>query len=106
MSNDERMRQIKNAMSDLSLGPATLDGVLDALQDLHRLRHLYPPLREREQALHAFKTFVHERLDAAGVPTHPGGLHSKEGCRVGDRLDIALEHYGSLKAPAPENSDG
>lgn len=40
--------------------------------------------------LQAFKDFVHGRLDAAGVPTHPDGPHSKEGCRVGDRLDLVL----------------
>lgn len=49
MESDE-LRQIMNAMSDLSLGPATLDGVLDALNDLQRLRHLYPPLLAREAA--------------------------------------------------------
>lgn len=40
--------------------------------------------------LQAFKDYVHARLDAAGIPTHPDGPHSKEGCRIGDRLDIAL----------------
>lgn len=43
------MRQIRNAMDDLALGPSTLDGILDALHDLHRLRHLYPPIAERER---------------------------------------------------------
>lgn len=37
-----------------------------------------------------FKDYVHERLDAAGIPTHPDGEHSKNGCRIGDRLDIVL----------------
>jgi len=41
-------------------------------------------------ALQAFKDYVHQRLDDAGIPTHPEGLHSAAGCRVGDRLDIAL----------------
>ena len=49
VSDREAFRQIRNAMSDLSLGKPTIDGVLDALQDLHRLRHLYPPLLAREQ---------------------------------------------------------
>jgi len=43
--------------------------------------------------LAAFKGYVHERLDAAGIPTHPDGPHSEEGCRVGDRLDLALEGH-------------
>ncbi len=38
-----------------------------------------------------FKTYVHKRLDAADIPTHPEGEHSKHGCRIGDRVDIALK---------------
>lgn len=37
-----------------------------------------------------FKSYVHRHLDEAGVPTHPNGPHSKEGCRIGDRLDILI----------------
>lgn len=47
-------------------------------------------LRDEVAALQRFKDFVHRRLDDAGVPTHPDGPHSKEGCRIGDRLDIVL----------------
>lgn len=46
--------------------------------------------QSQRDALQAFKDFVHRRLDEAGVPTHPDGPHSKEGCRIGDRLDIVL----------------
>jgi hypothetical protein len=45
---------------------------------------------EQITALQNFKIFVHKRLDEAGIPTHPEGEHSKHGCRIGDRLDIAL----------------
>lgn len=41
-------------------------------------------------ALQRFKEYVHRRLDEAGIPTHPDGPHSADGCRIGDRLDIAL----------------
>lgn len=47
-------------------------------------------LRAQIAKLQAFKDYVHKRLDDAGVPTHPDGEHSKAGCRIGDRLDIAL----------------
>lgn len=47
-------------------------------------------LEAERDALAAFKSFVHRRLDSAGVPTHPDGLHSKEGCRIGDRLDVVI----------------
>lgn len=43
--------------------------------------------RERDK-LQAFKDWVHGYLDEHGVPTHPNGPRSKEGCRIGDRLDI------------------
>jgi hypothetical protein len=47
-------------------------------------------LRAERDALQRFKDFVHRRLDTAGVPTHPDGPHSKEGCRIGDRLDLVV----------------
>lgn len=54
-------------------------------------------LRERQREeitkLRAFKTYVHARLDEAGVPSDPGGPHSVKGCRIGDRLDIVLSGY-------------
>ena len=51
-------------------------------------------LNGERDALRRFKDFVHKRLDDAGVETHPDGPHSKEGCRIGDRLDIVLEGKG------------
>lgn len=45
---------------------------------------------ERAEKAEAFKSYVHQRLDEAGVPTHPDGPHSKAGCRVGDRLDYLI----------------
>lgn len=50
-------------------------------------------LGEQVKRLQAFKTYVHERLDAAGIETYPHGTHSAAGCRVGDRLDIALQMH-------------
>lgn len=46
-----------------------------------------------------FKDYVHGRLDEAGVPSDPGGPHSEQGCRVGDRLDIALRALPVLPEP-------
>lgn len=41
--------------------------------------------------LAAFKAWVHGWLDQHGVPAEiPDGPHSKEGCRVGDRLEWLL----------------
>lgn len=47
--------------------------------------------------LRKFKAYVHARLDEAGIPTHPEGEHSKHGCRIGDRLDIALSNSNEFK---------
>jgi hypothetical protein len=60
---------------------------------------------ERVAKLQEFKDFVHITIDAMGVPTHPNGEHSKEGCRIGDRLEILatavelLEEFGALNEP-------
>lgn len=45
---------------------------------------------KQTEKLQAFKDYVHQRLDAAGVEREPHGIYSKAGCRVGDRLDIVL----------------
>ena len=51
-------------------------------------------LRRRAEAerdaLQRFKDFVHKRLDDAGIEKNPDGPHSKQGCRIGDRLNIVL----------------
>jgi hypothetical protein len=53
---------------------------------------------ERDK-LAAFKAFVHARLDAAGVPPEfPDGPHTREGCRIGDRLDWLVERLKSGSA--------
>ncbi len=62
-----------------------LENVMDAIARLTNERdHAQAQL---EKGL-AFKAFVHARFDQMGVPKEfPDGAHTKEGCRVGDRLD-------------------
>lgn len=71
----------------LPRGWSYMDGVFKA-------RDIYEQARkqdkERIRELQAFKDYVHQRLDEAGIPTHPPGEHMDAGCRVGQRLDIAL----------------
>ncbi len=57
---------------------------------------------ERDEAIDhakkgaAFKVFTHTRFDQIGVPKEfPDGEHSKEGCRVGDRIDWIEEHLAT-----------
>ncbi len=47
-----------------------------------------------------FKAWVHNYLDAKGIPTHPDGVHGAEGCRIGDRLDFVFAELDSLKPKA------
>lgn len=60
------------------------------------LAHSRAVVVERDE-LGRFKAYVHERLDAAGVPTHPDGPHSKAGCRIGDRLDVLIAERDALR---------
>lgn len=55
-------------------------------------------LVSRAEAAEQFKAYVHGRLDAAGIPTHPNGPHSKDGCRIGDRLDLIFSAFNAANA--------
>lgn len=55
--------------------------------------------------LAAFKQWVHAYLDGKGVPTHPDGPHSKEGCRVGDRMDLVFAELDELRARPAETAE-
>lgn len=56
------------------------------------------PFVERLEKLAAFKTWVHEYLDAHSVPHHPPGTHGAEGCRIGDRMDWLMEQRDAALA--------
>ena len=48
------------------------------------------------ESLRRFKSYVHERLDIAGIPADSPSPHRAAGCRVGGRLDIALAAVAQL----------
>lgn len=50
-------------------------------------------LRKQVEKLAKFKSYVHQRLDEAGVPADPNSPHKAEGCRIGGRLDVVLERF-------------
>ncbi len=52
----------------------------------------------QRDTLARFKAWVHDYLDAKGVPTHPDGPHGKEGCRIGDRMDFVFAEMERLAA--------
>lgn len=76
----ERLCAASNGEGPLSIGEHwNLED--EAADEIERLR------AERDK-LHAFKVYVHQRLDAMGVPhSVPESEHDKAGCRVGGRLD-------------------
>lgn len=46
-----------------------------------------------------FKTYVHKRLDDAGIPIDPHhSPHKAKGCRIGGRLDLVLSVVAAAKA--------
>lgn len=54
-------------------------------------------LTERLAAAAKFKTYVHQRLDEAGVPHgEPENEHQKAGCRIGARLDLLFRDRARL----------
>lgn len=53
-------------------------------------------LREEVAKLRAFKRYVHDRLDAAGIEENPPGKHADAGCRVGQRLSVAFRKFGEF----------
>lgn len=50
----------------------------------------------------AFKTYVHKRLDDAGVPVDPESPHKAEGCRIGGRLDVLIGERDELRKQLAE----
>ena len=64
---------------------------IDALQSEVEL------LRDELAKLAAFKKYVHDRLDEAGVPVDPDSPHKEHGCRIGGRLDHVFNELAELK---------
>ena len=73
-----------------------------AAENERLLRHVEEQLPREERLaaqvskLQAFKDWVHAYLDAQGVPAEfPDGSHTREGCRVGDRMDWLVAALGN-----------
>jgi hypothetical protein len=59
--------------------------------------------RHKVEKLQKFKDYVHERLDAFGVPTDPDPVQNhKTGCRIGSRLDVV---FRQVNQQAPSGFD-
>ncbi len=50
--------------------------------------------------LQRFKSYVHARLDTAGVSADPESPHKAQGCRIGGRLDELIGERDELRAVA------
>lgn len=66
---------------------ALSEGIAESTE-LTALRAELKAEREKGDKLQAFKTYVHARLDAMGIPADPESPHKAEGCRIGGRLDL------------------
>lgn len=88
----ERLRRVANERVYLHMDQNAEDRVEWEAADLiaSQAAEIERLTKERD-ALQAFKDYTHRRLDEAGVPTHPGGEHSKAGCRIGDRMDLIAD---------------
>lgn len=53
---------------------------------------------EERDKLQAFKSYVHKRLDEAGVTVDPESSHRDRGCRIGGRLDEVFAVIVALSA--------
>ncbi len=87
-------------MSNEDMGPLPTTTGTPVLQVGDKL---YSPagvqgLVDRIVKLQAFKDWTHAWLDSHGVPKEfPDGPHSKEGCRIGDRMDWLWAEMEKLK---------
>src|SRR5580698_6043457 len=87
----QELAALKLERDDQHAGYMQINALYQA--ELKKVADCHDVLKAQKQGLDAlqrFKDFVHRRLDTAGVPTHPDGPHSKEGCRIGDRLDLVV----------------
>jgi uncharacterized small protein (DUF1192 family) len=68
------------------------------IAEIRELRESEAKLKAEVEKLQAFKDWVHNYLDGKGIPENPGGPHSAEGCRIGDRMDYVFAEIAKLKA--------
>ncbi len=109
----ERMRNIKDGLAKRN---AEHDQACKTIADMHaaavgevRGPFIGPvedvaALKAAHDKLARFKAYVHDRLDAAGVPVDPESAHKAEGCRIGGRLDWLLASHEEVKARLAQKS--
>ena len=76
-------------------------------RDLHieNLNEEISQLNKQLEKLQAFKDYVHNRLDDAGIEKDPESVHKDAGCRIGGRLDIALKSKLEVKEKPDTDSN-
>lgn len=106
-----KLAEVKKRLANVSYGYDVSDlnqsyvkhvgWLVGRCEDLKKLADIGDSLRtraeDRADRLEKFKQWVHSYLDARGVPAHPDGPHSKEGCRIGDRMDLVFAELQRLK---------
>jgi DNA repair exonuclease SbcCD ATPase subunit len=93
----EAVSAIEAERDTLRAKVAELEGRLEAhTRNAEAKTNRLNAAESRAQALQAFKNYVHQRLDEAGVPKDPESPHKAAGCRIGGRLDevfAKLDHF-------------
>ena len=86
-----------------AVGRVTVDDVLH-VAELANLELTADEVPRMQRDLNAVLGYIAQlnELDTAGVPTHPDGPHSKEGCRIGDRLDLVVGDRDAAQARVAE----
>ena len=88
------MSEVKDMTDDQ--GGTMLSGVFISAKELR-------DLRDKVAVFQAFKDWVHAWLDSRGVPkAFPDGPHTREGCRIGDRLEWLWAELERYKVKAAE----
>jgi hypothetical protein len=88
----------KRAAEILETGIELKKSIPSLAERMYDFFNEYNLLGANVEKLKAFKEYVHQRLDGAGVEKEPKGKHSEYGCRIGDRMDIVLKEKEELKA--------
>jgi hypothetical protein len=80
--------------------PPTVEYAVECLINaMKQLLKDYEALKVERDKLQKFKEWVHGYLDAQGVPAEfPDGPHTKEGCRIGDRMDWLMNELKAAQA--------
>jgi len=108
VANPNAIRIRGTAEVEIVSNIADVAELADTPLDRSAREHGWGVYRGEAMKLQGFKTYVHDRLDKAGVPADPNPEQTaKTGCRIEGRLDWVLNgrHYAALTKTCHEMID-